>query len=75
MKRSQEIGCEQGIGGYDFEELSESYSCPRPWMDGEPPSVQDLTHKEIENEFNGDVFSLVCSVVDDPDDMALAAKT
>ena len=44
-------------------------------MDGEPPSVQDLTHKEIENEFNGDVFSLVCSVVDDPDDMALAAKT
>ena len=74
VKRSQEIGSEQGIGSYDFDELSGSFACPRPWMDGEPPSVLDLKHaKELENDFNNDVFSLVCIVVNDPDAIALAA--
>ena len=38
-------------------------------MDGGPTinSVLDLKHaKELEGDFNNDVFSLVCSVVDDP---------
>ena len=74
VKRSQEIGSEQGIGGYDFDELLGSFACLRPWMDGEPPSVLDLKHtKVLEDDFNNDVFSLVCSVVDDPDDITLAA--
>ena len=75
VKRSQEIGSEQGIGGCDFNELSGSFACPRPWMNGEPPSVLDLKHaKEFEDDFNNDVFSLVCSVVDDPDGIAMAAR-
>ena len=44
-------------------------------MDGEPPSVLDLKHtKELEDGFNNDTFSLVCSIVDDADDIALAAR-
>ena len=44
-------------------------------MDGEPPSVLDLKHaKELEADFNNDVFSLVCSVVDGPGEIAMAVR-
>ena len=44
-------------------------------MDGEPPSILDPKHaKELEDDFNNDTFSLVCSVIDDPDEIALAAR-
>ena len=44
-------------------------------MDDEPPSVLDLKHtKELEDDFNNEVYSLVCSVVDDPDKIAQAAR-
>ena len=75
VKRSQGNSSEQGIGGYDFDTLSESFVCQRPWMDGEPPSVLDLKHaKELEADFNNDVFSLVCSVVDGPGEIAMAVR-
>ena len=32
VKRSQEIGSEQGVEDYDFDELSGSFACMRPWM-------------------------------------------
>ena len=44
-------------------------------MDCEPPRVLNLKHtKELEDEFNNDGFSLVCSVVNDPVEIALAAR-
>ena len=74
VKRSQEIDSEQGIGSYDFDYLSGSFACPRPRMDG-APSVLDLKHaKELQADFNNGVFSLVCSVVDDPDEITLAPR-
>ena len=44
-------------------------------MNGEPPSFLGLKHtKDLEDDVNNDVVSLVCSVVDDPDEIALAAR-
>ena len=44
-------------------------------MDRRCPSVLDLKYaKELKDDFNNDVFSLVCGVVDDPHEIALAAR-
>ena len=44
-------------------------------MDGEPPRALNLKHtKELEDDFNNDVFSFVCSVLDDPDEIVPAAR-
>ena len=74
MKRGQEIDSKQGIGGYVFDELSGSFAFPRPWMEGEPPSVLDLKPtKELENDVNKRCIFARVQLVDAPDEIALAA--
>ena len=75
MKHIQENGSERGIGGCDFEDWSDRLLArDRVWT-VKVLGVLDMKHaKELDNDFNNDVFSRVCSVVDDPDEIALSVR-
>ena len=72
MVKIQEVECESKIGEYEFDDLLKLLSVLKPLNHSAP-----VEKKQAGMDFNGDIFSLVSSVVDvDPNGIALdTAKT
>ena len=72
MAKIQEVECESKIGEYEFDDLLNLVSVPKPLNHSAP-----VEKKQAEMDFNGDIFSLMSSVVDvNPNGIALdTAKT
>ena len=72
MAKIQEVECESKIGEYEFDDLLNLVSVPKPLNHSAP-----VEKKQAEMDFNSYIFSLMSSVVDvDPNGIALdTAKT